>query len=85
METIKEHTDLMKSVVKNYKGCGHREYYGMLVMRDGLNYCRQCIYEIWQKEQNYQGWEPDYSKDFVFPYYEDGVIYYDKEVIKEII
>ena len=33
--------DMMKDVVINYRGCGHKEYYGMLVWRDGLQYCRR--------------------------------------------
>lgn len=75
MTTVKINKDIMKSIVKGYKGCGHEEYYGMIVCRDGLQFCRQCIYEIWQKESNYQGWKPDNKKDFVFPYYQDGIDY----------
>lgn len=75
MQIVKTNKDPMKDIVVNYKGCGHMEYYGMIHWRDGLQYCRQCIYEIWQKESNYQGWKPDPEKDFVFPLYEDGIDY----------
>lgn len=76
MEHIKKHpTDMMKDVVKNYRGCGHTEYYGMLVWRDGLQYCRNCIYDIWAKESK---WKPT-EKDLRFPLYEDGVDYYGEE------
>lgn len=54
--------------------CGCKEYYGMSVMRDGITYCRKCIYEIWQKETNYTGWKPG-KEDYTFPYYEDGKDY----------
>lgn len=50
MEIIKENPDMMKSVVKMAKGCNHMEYYGMIVMRDGFNYCRSCIYDLWERE-----------------------------------
>lgn len=73
MEIIKENPDMMKSVVRMNKGCGHMDYYGCMVMRDGINYCRQCIYEIWERE-GYEAakhradldaakydYEPDYS------------------------
>jgi len=79
MKVIKEDRDMMKSVVIMDRGCGHKEYYGCITMRDGINYCRQCIYEIWQKEQNYLGWKPDPNKDFVFPYYENGENYYEQK------
>lgn len=76
MIVLKDHpTDYFKNVVTMQKGCGHKDYYGCFVMRDGLNYCRQCIYEIWQKESNYQGWKPEQNKDFVFPLYSDGIDY----------
>ena len=44
MRIIKDNPDMMKSVVIMDRGCGHKEYYGMIVMRDGMNYCRNCIY-----------------------------------------
>lgn len=78
MEIVKDNQDEMKSVVKNYRGCGHPEYYGMIHWHDGLQFCRQCIYEIWQKESNYEGWKPNPKEDFVFPYYSDGINYYNK-------
>lgn len=73
MEIIKKHpTDEMRNVVKGYRGCGHKEYYGMIHWRDGLQYCRQCIYEIWERESHWRHGQEDYT----FPYYEDGVNYY---------
>lgn len=65
--------DMMKDVVINYRGCGHHEYYGCLVWRDGLQYCRRCIYNIWQNESK---WKPG-EDDYVFPLYEDGINYYE--------
>lgn len=80
MEIIKDHKkDFMKSIVKGYRGCGHEEYYGMIYNKNGLQFCRQCIYEIWQKESNYEGWKPDPNRDFVFPIYEDGINYSIRE------
>lgn len=77
MKIIKRYlADEMKNVVKGYRGCGHKEYYGMIHWRDGLQYCRQCIYEIWMKESN---WKPNPKEDFVFPYYEDGKNYYKEK------
>lgn len=74
MELIKKHpTDEMKDVVKDYRGCGHIEYYGMIHWRDGLQYCRRCIYNIWQNESK---WKPG-EDDYVFPLYEDGINYYE--------
>ena len=75
MQTIKRHkNDMMKDIV--ICGCNHKEYYGHVVMRDGINYCRNCIYEIWSKES---GWRPDHSKDYIFPIYEDGKDYSKEE------
>lgn len=85
MEVIMRHpTDNMKDVVKNYRGCGHKEYYGMIHWRDGRQYCRKCIYNIWQQDSNYTGWKPG-KEDYVFPYYEDGIDYTKecKEVKKD--
>lgn len=70
--------DMMKDVVINYRGCGHKEYYGMLVWRDGLQYCRRCIHQIWVKE-NPNGWKPGPDEKY-FPLYEDGVNYYEKDL-----
>lgn len=64
--------DEMKSVVEGFKGCGHREYYGMLYSQSGFQFCRKCIYEMWKKEN--PGWAPG-KEDFIFPIYEDGVNY----------
>lgn len=80
MEVVKKNQkDMMKDVVKGYRGCGHKEYFGMIHWRDGLQYCRQCIYELWQKES---GWKPG-KDDYVFPYYEDGVNYYKEDQNEE--
>lgn len=74
MEVIMRHpTDNMKDVVKNYRGCGHKEYYGMIHWRDGLQYCRKCIHEIWVRE-NPNGWKPGPDEKY-FPLYEDGIDY----------
>ena len=57
--------------------CGNLEYYGMLQWRDQHQYCRNCIYTIWVKE-NPNGWKPG-KDDYVFPKYEDGINYYEKD------
>lgn len=77
----KNKNDMMKDVVINYRGCGHKEYYGMLVWRDGLQYCRRCIHQIWVKE-NPNGWKPGPDEKY-FPLYEDGVNYYEKDLKEE--
>lgn len=74
MVTIKKHNkNQMLDIV--LCGCGHEEYYGDTIMRNRINYCRACIYEIWQKEQGYVDWKPEINKDFVFPIYSDGKNY----------
>ena len=79
MEHItKNKNDMMKDVVINYRGCGHHEYYGMLVWRDGLQYCRRCIHQIWVKE-NPNGWKPGPDEKY-FPLYEDGINYYEQDL-----
>lgn len=77
MRIIKDNPDMMKSVVIMDRGCGHKEYYGMIVMRDGMNYCRNCIYDIWSKESNYK-WKPNPDEDYRFPLYSDGKDYYSE-------
>lgn len=75
MEIVKKHpNDRMKDVVKNYRGCGHIEYYGMLIWKNGLEFCRKCTYQRWQEESNYK-WKPG-ENDLLFPLYEDGKNYY---------
>lgn len=69
MDIVKENKDEMKTIVKGYKGCGHEEYYGMLVTRNGMMFCRKCIYSKWERESN---WKHDPKVDFIFPLYEDG-------------
>lgn len=54
--------------------CKHEEYWGMMHWRDGRQYCRHCIYRIWQKDSK---WEPTIN-DYVFPLYQDGVDYTKK-------
>lgn len=73
--------DMMKDVVINYRGCGHHEYYGCLVWRDGLQYCRRCIHQIWVKE-NPNGWKPGPDEKY-FPLYSDGVNYYERDLKEE--
>lgn len=55
--------------------CDNREYFGMIHWRDGHQYCRNCIYSIWENESK---WKRD-NTDYVFPNYSDGVNYYEKE------
>lgn len=75
MKFLTENQDLYKRVVTNYRGCGHKEYYGMLYWLNGMQLCRQCIYHEWQKETP---WVPG-DKDYVFPLYSDGVNYYEEK------
>lgn len=72
MEIVKENKDEMKTVVKDYKGCGHKEYYGMLHSRNRMMFCRKCIYNKWERESN---WRQDPKVDFTFPLYVDGKDY----------
>ena len=41
--------DFLKDIVE-CPICRSKEYYGFSVMRDGLNHCRKCIYNVWEKE-----------------------------------
>ena len=77
MEHLTRNQDMMKDVVINYRGCGHKEYYGMLVWRDGLQFCRRCIHKIWVDE-NPNGWKPGPDEKY-FPLYEDGKNYYEED------
>lgn len=54
----------MKAVVRC--GCGAKEYYGKMHWRDGHQYCRRCIYNIWLND----GWKGNVSKLPVFPDHE---------------
>lgn len=100
METLRKNRyDMMKDIVKCPQ-CNRPEYYGHLIMRDGSNYCRECIYGLWEKE-GYEAakhheeveaarhsrkplldrlsyWRRS-DKDYVFPVYEDGINYFEKE------
>lgn len=58
--------DMMKSVIVT--NCNHLEYWGMSIMRDSMTYCRKCMYEIWQKEQGYNGWKPQEGKTLYTQY-----------------
>lgn len=50
MKVLRRHkSDYMKNIVECPE-CRGEEYYGMTVMRDGRSYCRNCIYELWQRE-----------------------------------
>lgn len=73
MKIIKENSDMMKTVVQMNNGCGHTDYYGCFVMRNGINFCRKCIYEMWKRETNYK-WQPQ-ANDYIFPLYSDGIDY----------
>lgn len=77
MQILKQNKDEMKNIVKC--DCGHKEYYGMVVMRNALNYCRKCIYRIWQDEDTRSTWRPNPKKDFIFPLYGDGKDYSKEE------
>ena len=100
METLKKNkNDMMKDIVKCPQ-CDRLEYYGHLTMRNGSNYCRECIYSLWEKE-GYEaakrreeveaarcGRKPLFDRlsywrrsdrDLVFPVYEDGINYFEKE------
>lgn len=41
--------------------CRKPEYYGMLHWRDGHQFCRSCIYELWTKE----GYEAAKNKELI--------------------
>lgn len=45
--------------------CGEDEYYGEMIWKDGIQWCRKCTYKRWQKETNYK-WNPG-KNDKVFP------------------
>lgn len=100
METLRKNkSDMMKDIVK-CSHCNKPEYYGHLIMRNGSNYCRECIYSLWEKEcyeaakhreeaeaarrgrkpllDRLSYWRRS-DKDYVFPVYEDGINYYEKE------
>ena len=77
MKHLTRNEDVMKDVVIDYKGCGHPEYYGMLTWKDGSEYCRRCIHQIWMKE-NPRGWKPS-PDELYFPLYSDGINYYEKD------
>lgn len=64
--------DEMKEIV-SCPNCKEDEYYGMLHWQSGKQYCRKCIYRIWQNETNYK-WKPK-KNDYTFPFYSDGVDY----------
>ncbi len=64
--------DEMLEIVR-CKSCRKDEYQGCIHWRDGLQYCRRCIYEIWSKESDYV-WRPK-PNDYVFPLYSDGKDY----------
>ena len=34
--------------------CGSKEYYGKMTWHNGIQYCRECIYGIWESETNYK-------------------------------
>ena len=96
---LKHKKDFLKNIVKCPQ-CEKPEYYGHLTMRNGANYCRNCIYDLWEREgytsakhieevnAAKQNREPSYDKlkywrpsdkDLVFPYYEDGINYFERE------
>ncbi len=51
MELLRRHkTDDMLSIYKCFD-CHKPEYYGMFHWHNGHQYCRACIYRIWQDEE----------------------------------
>lgn len=50
LELVEKLDDDMMHNIYKCPECGKLEYYGMLVMRNGHHYCRDCIYDIWEKE-----------------------------------
>ena len=42
---LKHKKDFLKNIVKCPQ-CEKPEYYGHLTMRNGANYCRNCIYDL---------------------------------------
>lgn len=85
LEVIKRNRiDNMKSVSKS--SCGCTEYYGCVIMSDGINYCRQCIQEKWLKENPNIVFTP---KELLrFPVYSDGINYleqYPKQYLNDRI
>lgn len=42
--------DPMLDIYK-FPECDRPEYYGMLHWHDGHQYCRNCIYHFWEKEE----------------------------------
>lgn len=82
LEVVKKNpNNMMLDVVQGYRGCGHKEYFGMIHWKNGLQYCRRCIYQIWQNESNNR-WHPG-KEDYVFPYFEDGINYYEEDQNEE--
>lgn len=45
--------------------CGKQEYYGNMIWKDGVQWCRACTYERWTKESEGR-WHPT-EEDKVFP------------------
>lgn len=51
MHLLKENMyDNMKSIYE-CEECHNPEYYGMFHWHNGHQYCRHCIYDIWQQEE----------------------------------
>jgi hypothetical protein len=51
--------------------CHREEYYGMMHWHDAHQFCRECIYEIWERESTWRR----KAADLTFPLYADGVDY----------
>ena len=50
MKLIKQLNDNMMLDIYECPRCHSKEYYGMMVWKDGHQYCRNCIYFIWTDE-----------------------------------
>lgn len=51
------------------KNCKQTEYSGMMHWLHRAQYCRCCMYRIWQ--ETVKNWSPG-PRDYTFPIYEDG-------------
>jgi len=68
MKVLKQHKDSVLLNIVECPECSKKEYYGNIYMKNGNNYCRSCIYKIWQKETSGTAveWKPS-KNDETFP------------------
>jgi len=55
----------MEEDIVKCPNCRGEEYWGEIRWRDGHQYCRKCIYEIWIKDTNGK-WQHS-EQDKIFP------------------